>query len=157
MTEKNELLSISSGEAEQPFNWSIGKHGSKFLAEIRDNKKIFGVRCPKCGKVLVPARTFCPECFDDMDEWVEVSQQGEIVTWILAHKEFFGMPVDPPFVAALIRLEGTDCDLLHRVGGLGLGDPEAVRKKLKPGTKVKAVWNEEKKGHMLDIKYFEPV
>ena len=30
-------------------------------------------------------------------------------------------------------------------------------KKLKSGAKVQAVWNDEKKGHMLDIKYFELV
>ena len=78
MTEKNELLSISSGEAEQPFNWSIGKHGSKFLAEIRDNKKIFGVRCPKCGKVYVPIRKVCGDCFIPMEELVELSGKGSV-------------------------------------------------------------------------------
>lgn len=149
-------FNVLNHEVWLPYKFAVGPNFYRFYEGLKE-EKILGNKCPKCGKVLVPARTFCPECFDDMDEWVEVSQQGEIVTWILAHKEFFGMPVDPPFVAALIRLEGTDCDLLHLVGGSGLGDPEAMRKKLKPGTKVKAVWNEEKKGHMLDIKYFEPV
>ena len=46
-----ELLTKSSGEAEQPFRYSVGRWGSKFLAELRDHKKLLGVRCPKCQKV----------------------------------------------------------------------------------------------------------
>jgi uncharacterized OB-fold protein len=32
-----------------------------------------------------------------------------------------------------------------------------VMKTVKNGMKVKAVWKEEKTGHIMDIKYFEPI
>jgi uncharacterized OB-fold protein len=91
-----------------------------------------------------------------MGEWVELSQNGEIVTWTWAGLPFLGMPVQPPFVAALIRLNGTDCDLLHLIGGIDVSSPDKVNAAIRRGTSVKAVWADERRGHMLDIRYFEP-
>jgi uncharacterized OB-fold protein len=88
---------------------------------------------------------------------MEVCQEGEVSTWTLASCAFYGMPVDPPFIGALVRLDGTDCDFLHLIGGFDLTDRDAVRNRVKRGARVKAVWNEVKKGHLLDLRYFEPV
>ncbi len=52
----NEHIVIESGEAAQPFDYAVGMHGSKFFAELRDNKKLLGTRCPKCKKVYIPPR-----------------------------------------------------------------------------------------------------
>ncbi len=57
----------------------------------------------------------------------------------------------------MIRLDGTGCDLLHFLGGFETNDGEAVKPEVRPGTRVKAVWADEKTGHMLDLKYFAPV
>jgi uncharacterized OB-fold protein len=70
---------------------------------------------------------------------------------------YFGMPTEPPFIGALIRLDGTDVDFLHLMGGIDLDDFEQVRKTVKNGMKVRAVWKDERQGHILDIRYFEPV
>ena len=139
-----------------PYKFAIGPVFKQFYDGLQQ-EKILGNKCPKCGKILVPARTFCPECFVDMDEWVEVSQEGEIVTWTVAADEFFGMPSNPPFVGALIRLDGTECNFLHLIGGFVLNNQDILRSKIKQGVKVRAVWSNEKRGHMLDIKYFEPI
>jgi uncharacterized OB-fold protein len=92
-----------------------------------------------------------------MDEWVEVAQEGEIVSWVQANRPFYAAPAEPPFIAALIRLDGTQCTFLHLVGDPNAADPEAVKAKIQRGTRVKAVWADEKKGHMLDLKYFQPI
>lgn len=139
-----------------PYRFAVGPVFYRFYEGLKE-EKIWGNKCPACGKVLVPARTFCSACYVDMGEWVEVSQEGEVVTWALADYEFFGTPVDPPFIGALIRLDGTDCNFLHMIGGFDLADLDSVRSRIQPGTRVKAIWNEEKKGHMLDIKYFRPI
>lgn len=137
-----------------PYKFAVGPVFNRFYEGLKE-EKIWGNKCPECRKVLVPARTFCPKCNVDMDEWVEVSQEGKVTAWTLADYEFFGMPVDHPFIGALIRLDGTDCDFLHLIGGLKLDDLKTVKSKVKKDTRVKAVWNGEKKGHLLDIKYFE--
>ena len=55
--QKEDLLTIHSAkEAEQPFLYSVGRYGSRFLEEMQKNKRFVGVRCPKCRKVYVPPR-----------------------------------------------------------------------------------------------------
>jgi uncharacterized OB-fold protein len=139
-----------------PYRFALGPAFYKWFEGLKE-EKIWGTKCPQCSKVRVPARTFCPECNADMGDWVEVAQEGEIVSWVQANRPFFGAPVEPPFIAALIRLDGTQCKFLHLVGDPNAGDPEAVKAKIQRGTRVKAVWADEKKGHMLDLKYFEPI
>lgn len=137
-----------------PYRFAVGPVFQRFYEGLRE-EKILGNQCPRCHKILVPARTFCPECHVDMDEWREVSQEGEIVSWILARKPFFGMPAKPPFIAGLIRLDGVDCRFLHLIGGLDLADRDEIRRRVKKGSRVRAVWRKEKEGHLLDIEYFE--
>ncbi len=154
MDEKKELLTISSGDAEQPFRWSIGKYTSKFLCELRDHARIVGIRCPSCGKVYVPPRNVCGECFVPMDEIVPLSGEGAVVTYTVLS---FGF-VDPdtgrqkpvPYTWAFIRLDGTDNTFIHYVEET---DPD----KLHVGMRVRAVFEEERKGHLLDIRHFETV
>ena len=139
-----------------PYKFAVGPTFNRFYEGLKE-EKILGNKCPECGNILVPARTFCPTCYVDMGEWIEVSQEGEVMSWTIANYEFFGRAVDTPFIGALIRLNGTDCNFLHFIGGFDLNDQDNVKGKIRPGTKVKAVWSDEKTGHFLDIKYFEPV
>jgi uncharacterized OB-fold protein len=59
------------------------------------------------------------------------SQEGAIVAWALTEYEYFGMPTKPPFIGALIRLDGTDSNFLHLIGGIDLSDSELVRKQFR--------------------------
>lgn len=131
---------------ELPHKYGAGKTYTTFFDGLRQGK-LMGTKCPECGKVLVPGRSMCPECHVAIDKWVEVKQKGTIVSWAKTDKDFYGKPHEGVYAVALIRLDGAGCDFLHLVGG--------NLKKLKSGAKVQAVWNDEKKGHMLDIKYFE--
>jgi len=139
-----------------PYRFAVGPVMFRFYEGLMA-EKILANRCPQCRKVLVPPRTFCPACNVDMDEWVEVGPEGTVVSWTLADYEFYGRPVDPPFIGALIQLDGADVNFLHLVGGLDLDDRTAVENRVKRGARVRAVWAGEKKGHLLDIKYFQPI
>ena len=132
-----------------PYQLSLGPVFNRFFEGMKEGK-IWANRCPSCKKVLVPARTFCPDCNVNMDEWVEASQEGQVVSWVGAAQAVYGAPVDAPFIGALIRLDGTDCGFLHLIGEIDAAE-------MKRGTRVKAVWNSEKSGWMTDIKYFAPV
>jgi uncharacterized OB-fold protein len=139
-----------------PHKYAAGPTFTSFSSGLEEGK-ILGTICPSCKKTFVPARSFCPGCCANLDEWVEVSQEGEVVTWAYTRREFFGMPGKPPAILALIKLDGTDCNFLHLIGGIEMGDRDEVSSAIKRGTRVRAAWNDEKRGHMLDIKYFEPV
>ncbi len=148
---KKELLSVTSGEAFQPFNWSVGKYGSKFLAELRDNKTFYGIKCPECGRVYVPPRKVCGRCHAAMNELVRVSDEGEIVVCAIIR---FGF-VDPstgtqrpvPYTYAYIRLDGADTLFPHFVDST---DPD----KVKVGARVKAVFEDKRTGSVMDIRHF---
>jgi len=142
---------------ELPHKYAAGPAWTRFYDGLKQ-EKIYGSRCQECKKVFVPARSYCPACQVSADEWIEVSQEGKVISWALSiSHEFFGMPVSPPFITALIRLDDTDCDFLHFIGGIDLSDAKKVKDLIRPGLKVRAIWNEEKKGHMMDIKHFAPV
>jgi len=155
MTTIKEYRTIET-EVRLPYRLAYGATWTRFLDGMSE-EKIYGSRCHKCGRVLVPARTFCPRCFVNTDEWLEVAQEGTIVAWVLTNYRYFGMPIDPPYISALIRLDGTDTNFLHLIGGFDLSDLEIVRSRVKNGDRVRAVWEEEKLGHILDIKYFAPI
>ena len=138
-----------------PYRFGVGPTFKRFFDGLMD-KKLLGNKCPKCSKTFVPARTFCPECYVDMDEWVELSQEGEVITWTLCNHEFYGMPVAPPFIAGLIKLDGADCSLLHLIGGFDLSSQDSVAERISHGIRVKAVWKEERVGSILDIMHFQP-
>jgi hypothetical protein len=146
-----ELISISSGEASQPFNWSVGKHGSKFLQELRDNKRFIGIKCPKCSKVYVPIRKICGPCYVIMDELVPVSDEGTIEACTIVQFGFVdpntGVQRPVPYGYASIKLDGADNRFTHFLDST---DP----KKVKVGGRVKAVFEEKRTGSIMDVKYF---
>lgn len=143
-------------EIRLPYELAYGATWTRFF-EGMANQILYGSKCEKCNRVLVPARTFCPHCFVDTKEWVEVSQQGTLTAWSYVNYRYFGQPTTPPFIGALIRLDGTDVDFLHLLGGFDLTDFEKVRKIVKNGMRVEAVWEKERKAHIMDIRYFKPL
>jgi hypothetical protein len=151
---RQEYIKLESGEAAQPFKWSAGIYGSKFLTEIRDNKKFVGIKCPKCGRVYVPPRRVCGPCFQELTELVPVSDEGEIVTFTVVSFGFLdpstGLQKPVPYGYCVIKLDGADTYILHYVD-------ETDPAKIKPGDRVKAVFEEDGKrtGSLLDIKHFE--
>jgi hypothetical protein len=139
-----------------PYRLAYGATWTRFFEGFKE-EKILGTRCAKCRRVLVPARTFCPRCFVDTEEWVECAQEGKLVAWCLTNYSYFAQPLKPPFISAMIRLDDTDVNFIHLLGGFDMTDLESVRGKIKNGMRVRAVWEKGKKGHILDLKYFTPV
>jgi len=141
---------IISGEINIPYKWSAGLAGSRFFEELCDNKRIMGTKCSKCGRVMIPPRIFCEECFVDTDEWVEVSSRGKLVTFGDCYLSTDGKKLDKPWMLGIIRLDGADGGLVHYIG-------EAKPDELKIGMRMEAVFKEKREGNILDIMYFRPV
>jgi len=128
---------------------STGATGTKFLTEIRDNKKILGIKCPSCGKVYVPPRLHCPTCFVRMSEWVELSGKGTLSSYTIVRYQEPYMPKEPPFAYGVIQMEGADTGMAHFLGEVDLD-------KIKIGMRLEPVFKEEREGSILDIDYFKP-
>lgn len=142
---------IQKGRIKVPYTWAAGEVASKFLVGLRDEKKIYGIRCSKCGMVFVPPKKLCTHCFIQMSEWREVSDKGVLETFTVVHySEPSTHPMKPPFAYGIIKLGGADTGLVHLIG-------EANLTSLKEGMEMKAVFREERQGSYLDIKYFKPI
>ncbi|MCL5935421.1 MAG: OB-fold domain-containing protein, partial [Firmicutes bacterium] len=74
----------------------------------------------------------------------------------VCYQKFLGAP-EPPWASGLVRLDGADTAMLHFIGGVDLTDINKARELIKIGTRVRAVWNEERKGIITDIRHFKPV
>jgi len=143
---------VYHGKIDIPNTYSAGAVGSRFLIELRDNKRIMGTRCPNCNLVFVPARSVCRDCFARLSEWVEVSQRGTLLTHTIARQPSPVQPVNPPIVYGIIQLDGADTGFVHMLGEVGPAQ-------LKVGMRVKAVFKNKKErvASVLDIKYFKPI
>ncbi len=133
-----------------PYAWQAGETASHFLLSLKNEAKFVGKKCAKCTKVLVPPRKSCPYCFVETAEWVDVSDEGVVEAFTIVRRDTGIMPMKPPFAYAVIKLDGADTGLVHLLAEVELGE-------VKEGLRVKAVFDEERTGKMLDVKYFKPV
>jgi len=138
------------GQIYIPNNYSAGAVGSRFLIELRDNKRIMGIRCPTCNRVYVPARSVCKDCFAQLNEWVEVSDKGTLLTYTVCHQPNRVQPMAIPIVYGVIQLDGADTGFVHMLG-------EVDSEQLRIGMRVQAVFKEKREASILDIKYFKPL
>ena len=152
VTEKLEGMDVwlYHGQIYIPNTYSAGAVGSRFLIELRDNKRIMGIRCPTCNRVYVPARSACKDCFGQLDELVEVSDKGTLLTYTVCHQPNRVQPVEPPIVYGIIQLDGADNGIVHMLG-------EVDFEQLRIGMRVQAVFKEKRVASILDIKYFKPL
>jgi uncharacterized OB-fold protein len=153
---EEEVKKVRDGQITLPYRWFIGSAGVRFFQGLRE-KKILGTRCHRCGRVLVPGRKFCPRDFIELFDWVELPDEGTIKTFAFVNYSFVGQPRDPPYIVAIIDLDGADTGFSHYVMGIDFSDPEKVKDQVKIGMRVKAVWRDKRVGAITDIDYFKPI
>ena len=135
------------------YAWSAGIAYGRFLEELKEGR-IIGRRCRRCGRIIVPPRMFCEQCFAATDEWVYVQDTGTINTFSLSYLDADANRIKDPIMVAVIDIDGASpgIGILHKLGNV---DP----KKIDVGMKVKAVWKppEEREGAVTDILFWEPL
>jgi len=134
------------------YMWSVGVAMSRFLKELK-NGKIIATTCKRCGRIMVPPRVFCEQCFKPTDGWTYVKDTGAVNTYSVSFIAGDASRVKEPTIVAVIDLDGASkgMGILHTIS-------EIDWKEVKFGMKVKAVWKplEERTGAITDIKYFKP-
>lgn len=140
-----------NGKLALPYTYFAGRVGSTFITTLRDKHKIMGVTCNTCGKVFVPPRQTCERCMEDIrNNWVELSDSGEVVNFTIVRYDDKHLPRKAPFALAMIKLDGADTPMVHILENLDL-------EKIAIGMKVKAVFAAKTTNTILDIDHFEPV
>ncbi|QIW24716.1 Zn-ribbon domain-containing OB-fold protein [Sulfolobus sp. S-194] len=112
---EDKLLSWHEIMEAEEYVYTVGVAGEEFFNGLKQ-KKIIGGKCPRCGRIYVPARLYCEECFVKND-FVEVTSRPYIDTYTVIYKDDEGNKLEKPQVIALIRFEGTHGGLLGYVEG----------------------------------------
>lgn len=122
-------------ELSYPFSRTVGPVVGRFLTSLRA-RRIEGTRGAD-GRVYVPPAEFDPVTGAPCVEWVEVADTGVIDTWC-------GLP-DSGAAWALVRLDGADVPMLHRIDRAD---------GLATGARVRVRWAAEPVGAITDIECF---
>jgi uncharacterized OB-fold protein len=125
---------------------STGPVVGRFLTGLKQ-RKIIGNRASD-GRVIVPPMEYDPVTADELRDFVDVADSGEIVSFAWVKQPRDAHPLDKPFAWAMIKLDGADVPMVHCVAA----DSEA---QVSTGARVKAVWADETTGFISDIRCFE--
>jgi uncharacterized protein len=142
---------FSDWTMEFPYKHSTGETIGRFLAGLRDQRRIWGQRVPGQG-VIVPPLGYGETDAADGGEWVAVANTGTVAAVAVVHEAVEGLhPAAAPFAFVLVRLDGADTALPHVV-------TEGVDR-VRVGSRVEAVWRPdgERVGSIRDIAGFRPV
>jgi len=142
---------FSDWTMEFPYKHSTGETIGRFLAGLRDQRRIWGQRVPGQG-VIVPPLGYGEIDGADGGEWVAVVNTGTVTAVAVVHEAIEGLhPAAAPFAFVLVRLDGADTALPHVV-------TDGVDR-VRVGSRVEAVWRPdgERVGSIRDIAAFRPV
>ena len=127
---------------------STGPVVGRFLTGLR-NRKIVGIKASD-GRVIVPPMEYDPDTAAELSEFVDVGNEGELVSFAWVREPRAAHPLQEPFAWGMIKLDGADVPMVHCVAAKQESD-------LRTGMRVRAKWADEPVGFISDIRYFEPV
>jgi uncharacterized OB-fold protein len=73
----------------------------KFLAQ----GKLMAGKCQRCGKIHLPPRPLCDNCFSQQFEWIPVSGKGKLVTYTIIHIAPQQFQALAPYAVGIVQLE----------------------------------------------------
>lgn len=127
---------------------STGPVVGRFLTELK-KRNIVGIRASD-GRVIVPPMEYDPDTAEALSEFVDVAEQGEVVSFAWVKEPREAHPMQQPFAWAMIKLDGADVPMIHCVAAKSESD-------ICTGARVRAVWADETRGFITDIRCFELV
>jgi uncharacterized OB-fold protein len=133
---------------EFPYKHSTGETIGRFLAGLKEQKRIWGQRLAD-GSVMVPPTGYSETDASPGGDWVEVKPAGTVTAVAVVHEPIDHLhPAGEKFAFVLVKLDGADTALAHIV--------TADLDRLKVGSRVEAVWkaDAERVGSIRDIATF---
>jgi uncharacterized protein len=135
------------GELPVGFRYTPGVANTAFFEALRDSGTLLGSRCDACGVTYLPARLFCERDFSELSPDKECGPGGTLESFSVGHVDIDGEPLAEPQTLALVRVDGADTVLVHRLVD---ADEPAI------GMRVTARLRDRRTGSILDIEGFVP-
>jgi len=151
MSETPEPVTILRTPVDLEYTYSAGQSASRFLRAIAQGK-LLGQRCPVDGRVYFPSRGSCPQHGVPFTaDTVELSDKGTVVTYSIVRVPSENIPLELPYIAVQVLLDGADTVLMHVL--------KAKLEDVHMGMRVQAAWRprEEWTTAMTNILYFRPI
>jgi uncharacterized protein len=73
----------------------------KFLQQC----KLMAGKCLKCGKIHLPPRPLCDNCYSTEFQWVEISGKGKLLTYSIIHVAPPQFQSLTPYTVGILELE----------------------------------------------------
>ncbi len=73
----------------------------KFLAQ----GKLMAGKCTKCGKIHLPPRPLCDNCYSQIFTWTQMLSKGKLVTYTVIHVAPEQFQNEAPYAVGIIQLE----------------------------------------------------
>ena len=67
--------------------------------------KLLGGKCRKCGKIHLPPRPLCDNCFSKDFEWTEIPTKGKLSTYTVIHVAPTQFQSMTPYAMGIVELE----------------------------------------------------
>ena len=135
------------GELPVSFRYTPGVANTMFFEALRDRGVLLGSRCPSCAVTYLPARLFCERCFTELAADMECGPEGTLESWTVGHVGVDDDALDPPVTLALVKMDGADTVLMHR---LTIDGAPSI------GMRVRAVVRDDRSGTINDLEGFAP-
>lgn len=84
----------------------LGLYDEPFWRHLKEDKKLHLQCCEECGTYRYPPGPVCHECLSPRSSWKPVSGMGEILSWIVFHRQYLPQYPAPHKVIAVRLDEG---------------------------------------------------
>jgi uncharacterized OB-fold protein len=73
----------------------------KFLSQ----GKLMAGKCQKCGKIHMPPRPLCDNCYSQQFSWIQVPGKGKLLTYTIIHVAPHHFQALTPYAVGIVELE----------------------------------------------------
>ena len=136
------------GELSVSFRYTPGVGNTAFFEALRDRGVFLGSRCDVVRRDVPAGARVLRALPGGAGTDTECGPAGELVSWTVVRVDVDDQPLDRPVTYGLVKLDGADTALLHRLVEFD-GEPTI-------GERVSAVLAPERDGSMLDVEGFAP-
>jgi len=138
------------GAVEADYIYTAGIGGEKLLKAVKKDRTLVTAVCTSCERTFFPPRMYCEHCLSQIRRWGKAPGKATVAAVSLARIDEDGRELPEPQVWGLLRFEGIDGGLVHR---LLVPPKQAV-----PGMTVRPQFKDAKKrtGEITDILGFVP-
>lgn len=146
--DKFDKIRVWKGEKRGWHRYTYGIGYSIFFKNLM-NKKFVAGKCDLCGKLFIPPRIYCEECFEEINEFVEIKELPYVYSYTFLFKDLEDNDLKEPEIVVFLKWENIEGGIIHRL-------KEVEIEEISFGMKVEPVFKEKMEGGINDILYFRP-